>query len=164
MLTAFDVLLISVAIIILWVGLRKRMSLRKTGRHEDRQGALGGLIGYLVGHRQILRNPFSGTAHVLLFWGVVIPLLVIILSQFPLTMPKVPSQILSLVTDVLGIALLIGVLFFLIRRIRSRDPVKPKKALFPILVLLFVLLTGFLAEGTRLSIMSSGLTWASPVG
>lgn len=164
MLTAFDILLIVVAIIIMLVGLERRFSWWRMGQDEDRPGDLGGLVGYLLGHKKILRKPSTGIAHVILFWGFVVPLLVIILSQFGFTMTKVPSQVLSVVTDVLGIAMLTGTLCFLIRRIKSRGPERPKRAIFSILVLLFILLTGFLAEGTRLSIVSSGFSWASPVG
>jgi Fe-S oxidoreductase len=93
-----------------------------------------------------------------------IPLLIIILSQFGFTMPNIPAGLLSLLLDVLGTSMLMGILFFLARRIKSADPGAPKNTVLPLVVLLTILLTGFLAEGARISIIHPGFSWSSPVG
>ena len=134
------------------------------GRDEDRSGDWGGLLKYLVGHKKILGNRNAGTAHLILFWGLIIPLLIIILAQFAFTLPRALALLLSLLTDILGALMLAGTLFFLIRWIKSTGLDRPKRTIGPLILLLIILLTGFLAEGTRLSIVHPHFTWSSPVG
>ena len=146
-------------------GLAKRRALRKGRSDQSQKGDLGGLIRYLVGHKKILRNPYVGISHILMFWGVIIPIAIVVISQFGLTMPRVPSQILSFATDVLGVAMLAGTLFFLVRRIRRpKEERGLRNPNLPLLVFLFILLTGFLAEGARLSIVHPTFSGISPVG
>lgn len=164
MLTAFDLLLIGTAIIIMSVGLARRWSALRMGQDKGRTGDWAGLIGYLLGHRKILENRYAGIAHLILFWGFVIPLLIVILGQFRFTMPFMLARVLSLIGDILGIAILVGLVFFLIRRIQSIGPEAPKRTIFPMVVLLVIVLSGFLAEGTRMSITPSTVLWPSPVG
>ena len=164
MLTAFDALLIAAAFIIMLAGLTRRWSWWRMGRAEDRPGQIGELLGYLLGHKRILKNPASGIAHLVLFWGLVLPLLVAILAQFGFTMKPLPSRVISFVEDFVGIAMLLGVLYFLFRRLQSGGPDAPQKAILPVVVLLFILLTGFLAEGARLSIVPPEVVAASPIG
>jgi Fe-S oxidoreductase/nitrate reductase gamma subunit len=164
LLTAFDILLIGLALVIMVWGLSRRWSAWRIGQEESRSGDWTGLFAYIMGHKKILKNRYPGIAHLIVFWGFVIPLLIIIMAQFDLTIPHIPAQILSLLTDILGIALLAGTLFFLIRRLRSTRQGGPKNAIFSLFILLLVLITGFFAEGTRLSIMHPNFTWESPFG
>jgi Fe-S oxidoreductase/nitrate reductase gamma subunit len=164
LLAAFDILLIVVAIIVMLVGLVRRWSVWQMGRPEERPGDLLGLIGYLFGHRRILRGGGVGIFHLLLFWGFVVPLVLVIVTQFSFTVPKGVARPLSLATDVLGCAMLVGTLFFLARRLKDTGPNAPRRVLLPLSLLLFILLTGLWAEGTRLRILGMGFDWASPVG
>ena len=134
------------------------------GREEIRSGDLDGLMRYLLGHKRILRNRYTGTAHLMLFWGLAIPVLIVVLAQFRFAMPDILARILSLLLDLLGSAMLVGTLFFLARRIRPTDPGTAKRTILPLLVLLSILLTGFLAAGSRISILHPGFSWSSPVG
>ena len=164
LLTAFDLLLICIAIIIMSVGLARRWSSWRMGQDEDRSGDWAGLIGYILGHKKILGNPYAGVGHLILFWGFAIPMLIVILAQFRFTMPLMFARVLSLIGDILGITMLVGLLFFLIRRIESSGPEAPKRTIFPMVVLLIIVLSGFLAEGTRMSITPSKILWPSPMG
>ncbi|MBE9572354.1 MAG: 4Fe-4S dicluster domain-containing protein, partial [Proteobacteria bacterium] len=164
MITTFDLLLIGIAIIIMSVGLARRWSAWRMGQDEDRTGDSAGLIGYLLGQKKILENRYAGVAHLILFWGFVIPIFIVILAQFRFTMPLILARVLSLIGDILGIAMLVGLVFFLIRRIQSSGPEAPKRTIFPMVVLLIILLSGFLAEGTRMSITPSKVLWQSPMG
>ncbi len=164
MLSAFDILLICVALILMIAGLSRRWSAWRAGRWEGHSGDWAGLIIYLLGHGKILRVLGRGIAHLIVFWGFLVPLIVIILAQFAFRLPPVPSQMLSLLMDVLGIGLLAGTLFFLIRRIVSRDPLGPKRTVVPLIILLGILLTGFFAEGARLRIVHPEFAWSSPLG
>jgi Fe-S oxidoreductase/nitrate reductase gamma subunit len=161
---AFDIFLISLALIVLLVGLSRRWSAWQMGRKEDRSGDWAGFFGYLLGQKSILRDWKPGIAHLMVFWGFAVPLLIIILGHFGFTIPLVSARILSLLTDMLGIALLTGTLYFAARRVRSTDPMAPKKTALPLILLLIILVTGFLAEGVRLSIVHPQFSWASPLG
>jgi Fe-S oxidoreductase/nitrate reductase gamma subunit len=166
--TAFDILLIGTAILIVLAGFTGRRMRWRAGRQERCPGDLGGVLGYLTGQLPILKRRYAGVAHLFLFWGIAVFLLVIILAQFPLTIPVAAARILSLGLDVLGAVMLAGVVFFLIRRIRfnrsSADKVLPQSVLFPAITLMIILITGFMAAGTRMRIVPSDVPWASPIG
>ena len=164
MLTAFDLLLIAIAIVIMATGFRKRWAVVQLGRPEKLTRDPLGLIKYLFGHDKILQNRKAGWAHLFVFFGFLIPLVVIILSQFDFAMPVPVARLLSLLTELLGLAMLVGLVYFLLRRFGVAEPRAPKKTIFPVMVLLFIIVTGFLAEGTRLAIVPAGFSWSSPVG
>ena len=168
MISAFDILLICAAILIMLAGFAGRRLLWRKGREENCSGDMAGLIGYLIGQRLILKRRSGGVAHLFLFWGIAVFLLVVILAQFPLTIPATLARILSLCLDILGTLMLAGIVFFLIRRHRfkhmSAEKTLPPKALFPVIILMVILVTGFLAAGTRMSIVPPDAPWISPIG
>ncbi|UCD78792.1 MAG: (Fe-S)-binding protein [Desulfobacterales bacterium] len=164
MLTAFDLLLIAGAIFIMVAGFRKRWAVLQLGRQERPRRDPVGLIKYLFGHDRILQNRKAGWAHLAVFFGLLIPLLVIMLAQFDFTMPAVIALLLSLAAELLGLAMLAGLMYFLLRRLGSTEPRAPQKTILPVVVLLFAVVTGFLAEGARLAIVPNGFSWSAPVG
>ena len=164
MLTAFDLLLIAIAIVIMVAGFRKRWAIVQSGRPEKLSRDPLGLIQYLFGHHKILQNRKAGWAHLFVFFGFFIPLAIIILSQFDFALPVPVARLLSLLTEFLGLVMLVGLIYFLLRRFGASEPRAPKRTSFPVIVLLFIIVTGFLAEGTRLAIVPSGSSWSSPVG
>lgn len=164
MLTAFDLLLIAIAIVAMAAGFRKRWAVVKSGRREELSRDLPGLAKYLLGHNKIMQNPKAGWAHIFVFFGFFIPLIVIVLSQFDFAMPVPVARLLSLTTELLGLAMLVGLIYFLMRRIGAGESKGPKRTTLPVIILLFIIVTGFLAEGTRLAISPVGSSWASPLG
>jgi Fe-S oxidoreductase/nitrate reductase gamma subunit len=164
LLTAFDLLLIAIAIVVMAAGFRKRWTVVQSGRQERISRDPLGLIKYLFGHDKIMQNRKAGWAHLFVFFGFLIPLVVIILAQFDFAMPLPVARLLSLLTELLGLAMLVGLLYFLLRRIGTNEPRAPQRTIFPVVVLLFIMVTGFLAEGTRLAIVPAGFPWSSPVG
>ena len=164
MLTAFDLLLIAIAIVIMAAGFRKRWVVVKSGRPEKLSRDPQGLIRYLFGHHKILQNPKAGWAHICVFFGFLVPLTIIILSQIDFALPVAIARLLSLITEFLGLAMLGGIIYFLKRRMGAAEPLAPKKTYLPVILLLFIIVTGFLAEGMRLAIAPAGSSWASPVG
>lgn len=166
----YDYLLIAVAIIIMLTGLARRSAFWRMKAKSDRHGIQGdpaGLIRYLVRHRDIRQRFWVGSAHWILFWGMLLPLVVIILAQFGFTIPHAPARILSLLQDLAGGTMLIGTVLLFIRRLKAIDPQGPSRTFAPLLMLLIILTTGFLAEGARLSILrpdSTALAWSSPIG
>ncbi len=164
MLTVFDFFLVTLALLLGAFGFIRRRSLWRQGGAETRPGDWKGLIGYLVGQKRIVRKKGSGTAHLVLFWGVVIPLGIILLAQFDFSIPGPVAQLLSFFLDLLGIALLVGTFWFLFRRLNQPDYSLSFQTALPLLLLLIIAITGFLAEGTRLRIVPGGDLWASPLG
>jgi Fe-S oxidoreductase/nitrate reductase gamma subunit len=164
LISAFDLLLIAATFIVMLVGFSRRWSVWRLGREDSRSGDWPELLKYLLGHRKILKNPGPGKAHLMLFWGLIVPLIIIILAQFGFTMPIFPARLLSLLADILGLAFLAGTMFFLMRRKRSITGRATKKPFIPLFIFLFILLTGFATEGTRLSILQPPFPWESPLG
>jgi Fe-S oxidoreductase/nitrate reductase gamma subunit len=162
LISAFDFLLITLAFIFMIVGFSGRRSVWRMGREENRSGDWAGLFRYILGHAKILKDPGPGRAHLMLFWGFTVPMIVIILAQFGFTIPIIPARMLSLLADLLGIAFLAGTLFFLLRRRTGERELK--KPWIPLFLFLAILLTGFAAEGTRLSILHPTFPWESPLG
>ena len=81
LLTSFDLLLVVVAFLIMALGLVRRWSLWRKKKPADVSGDWSGLGSYLLGHGKILKRSTVGGAHLAAFWGVVIPLMVIILAH-----------------------------------------------------------------------------------
>ena len=164
LLTAFDLLLIAMAFIIMATGFRKRWTIVQSGRQEKLSRDPLGLIKYLLGHNKILQNHKAGWAHLFVFFGFFIPLVIIILAQFDFAMPVPVARLLSLLTELLGLAMLGALIYFLIRRFGAAEPYAPNRTYLPVLLLLFITATGFLAEGERLAIVPSESSWSSPAG
>ena len=163
-LTGFDILLTAVSLVVFLVGLERLRASWRMGRDEACAHDLKGLMGYLLGHRKILRRPMTGTAHLLVFWGFLYSLLMGILPQFGIVFPAVPAGILSLFSDVAGLGLLAGLVYLLARRLNKGIEKGPRGAVPAVLLLMVMGLSGFLAEGTRLAIMDVPWGWRTPVG
>ena len=166
----YDYLLIAAVFIIMITGLAKRCSFWRTHAKDESRKAKGDLLGllrYLIWQSDIRQRPWVGSAHLIIFWGLLLPMAVIILAQFSFILPYAPARILSLLQDVVGLIMLIGTLFLLIRRVQSEESQVPARTVLPLLILLIILVTGFLAEGARLSILppdEASSAWSSPVG
>lgn len=164
LITAFDLLGIGVALSIMGVGLARRWRFWRMKKPAAVPADWGGLWTYLSGHRDILRRPSVGMAHLAAFWGVILPLALILLAQFGGAIPGVPARLLSVIQDLTGAVLLAGVIYFLIRRMGLREADGPRGTLFPAALLLIIVVSGFLAEGARLNLLGTAPAWASPVG
>ncbi len=164
MLTSLDLLLLSLAIVIMGLGLSRIFRTIYSGRPEKCGKDRGFLFAYLLSHKTILRKPFAGTLHMMVFWGCVLPIIIIILAQTRLIIPSLLSSIISVMLDILGILFFAAAIIFFVRRAISKDTLGPKKSLLPILILIIILITGFLAEGIRLSIVHAENIWSAPIG
>jgi Fe-S oxidoreductase/nitrate reductase gamma subunit len=166
LLTSFDLLLIVSAFLIMGVGLARRWSLWREKKPAGVSADWKGMLESVLAQRDVLKRPSVGNPHLAVFWGVVVPLVVILLAQFGFVIPHAPAAVLSLVQDLAGLALLVGTVWLLLRRVmRFYVEEPPPGTYLPIIVLLVILLSGFLAEGARLRILEAGgLPWESPVG
>ena len=92
--------------------------------------------------------------------------MVIIIAQFTLNLPLLIARILSLVLDIIAVAALLSLLLVIFRRYVTRSPRLDNKlddatALF---LILFIILTGFMLEGLRLSVIGKDVHAWAPAG
>jgi Fe-S oxidoreductase/nitrate reductase gamma subunit len=156
MLSSFDIFLIISAIIILAYGIIRRHKIWKLGCGEEvvkNQGIkrLKEVIKYALGHKRILEDSLKGTAHLFIFWGFLLPLVIIVIAQFKPVMPIAVSRGISLILDLIGALAIIGIIILIRSKLREN---KLRDGLFSInlWILLAIFITGFLAEGARLNI------------
>ena len=159
MLSSFDLLLVVVTFILLFCGIRRRYRIWKQGNRQKYSASMiivrmTKVIGYVFRHREILQDIYGGTSHLLVFWGFMIPFIVVIIAQFRFTIPISIARGLSLLLDLVGILAILGTVMFLCRDLRDRRG-KRKKSLIHLWILLGVLVSGFLAEGIRLQIVDT---------
>jgi Fe-S oxidoreductase/nitrate reductase gamma subunit len=164
MLTSLDLLLLSLAIVIMGIGFSRIFASIGSGRQEKCEAKRGFLVKYLLNHKTILRKPFAGMLHMVVFWGCVLPVIIIILAQTTLIMPGLLSSIISVLLDIIGILFLASAIIFFIRRAISKETLTPEQSLLPLLILIIILITGFMAEGIRLNVLRPENIWASPIG
>ncbi len=165
LLTSFDLLVIALAFLIMGLGLARRWALWRENKPAGIAGNWQGLMASVLAHRGILDRPAVGLGHLGAFWGVVIPLLVIIVAQFGFIIPQAPARLLSLIQDLAGAALLIGTVYLLVRRLGREETEGPARTLLPIILLLVIVISGYLAAGARMSILETGgFPWSSPFG
>jgi Fe-S oxidoreductase/nitrate reductase gamma subunit len=125
---------------------------------------------------RVLKKAYPGIMHALIFWGVTIQVLgtIINLQQMALFIPFVELPFprgnlylaFELVMDLAGVAIILGVLMALFRRI----VLKPKNLetrwddSFALVLLMLIPIAGFTLEGTRL--LSAAPEWSnwSPIG
>lgn len=129
-----------------------------------------------IGQVRILRNAYPGVMHALIFWGMTIQIIgtIINLLQMQLFVPFVELQfprgtaylIYELLMDLSGVAIIVGVLMALFRRLVWRPSTLPTHwdDIYALVLLLIIPLLGFATEGLRL--LATAPAWAnwSPVG
>jgi Fe-S oxidoreductase len=162
--TAFDAFFAVVAFLAMVIGFARRFSRLRMGSDEDRRGSFSALMAYLVGHRRILRHRGRGLAHLLVFWGLILPLVVVMAAQFQVVLPRGFSVAVSLLLDLMGLAMMTGCLFFFWRRFKKLKDERIEGTLLPLTLLFLILCSGFMAEGARLNIQGEAFSWGSPVG
>jgi Fe-S oxidoreductase/nitrate reductase gamma subunit len=170
MIKTVDLFFILCVLTLFFWGINRRFRLWRAGADENRSGRMGFRIKTLfvegIAHRSILRDPYPGTLHLLLFLGFLFPLFVIFIVQFMFTLPSPISNLASLLLDILGFAAFISILLLLFRRYIRRPPrlSNTPDDLAALLLILGIVVTGFLFEGLRLSIIGMDKqTWA-PIG
>ncbi len=136
-----------------------------TGNRAERWGSL---LRFAIAQTRVLREPYPGLMHFLIFWGFSIPLIVTLLVVTGL-MPFLPERISGLVSfllDACGLAAAIGLALALYRRYGQRPDRldnQPQDAA-SLLLILAIVLTGLLVEAFRISSTRAAWSWASPVG
>ncbi|HUU51775.1 MAG TPA: heterodisulfide reductase-related iron-sulfur binding cluster [Candidatus Heimdallarchaeota archaeon] len=170
MIKTIDIFFVLCVLVVFFWGINRHFRLWRTGVKDDRSDRMGYRLKTLltegIAHRSILRDPFPGTLHLFIFLGFLIPLLVIFIVQFMFSLPLPLSNIVSLLLDILGFAAFISILLFLYRRYVTRPPRLSNTSddLAVLLLLLSIILTGFLVEGLRLSVIGKDKQAWAPIG
>jgi Fe-S oxidoreductase len=159
MLSSFDLLLIGVSLLVMAGGFIARWRMWRQGKPEGYGGSqplknIILLLDYFLAHRKILEDRTRGIAHLFIFWGFLVPLIVVIIAQFSPTMPVWSARGISLLLDVLGICAVAGTVMLLFGNLRDAQGPQ-KRSSVHLWVFLAVLVTGFLAGATRLAITES---------
>ncbi|PNU19245.1 electron transporter [Geothermobacter hydrogeniphilus] len=175
-------LLVAAAVGVLVWGLRKRLAIYRQGqpldRIDQRDERLKGVLRDVLLQVRVLRVKGAGTAHGLFFFGFVLLTIgtTLVFLQADILHPLFGIRFLkggfyllfSIVLDLAGLVGIVMLLGLAARRyiVRPKDlPTVSDNALMLVLLLL-ILVTGFLLEGTRMAATELGtsLSWWSPVG
>jgi Fe-S oxidoreductase/nitrate reductase gamma subunit len=119
-----------------------------------------------IAHTRILKDLYPGLIHLLLFLGFLIPFTVMVITQFVFTLSSVPARLLSLGLDLIGLAAISSLLLAMYRRYIARPSRLDNQSedFIALILLLFILLTGFFLEGLRLSVISQDTQAWAPIG
>jgi len=134
-----------------------------------------GLFIYVVGHRGVLRSPFPGISHLLLFWSFVtlsFSILIVLIQEY-LSFPLLGIRFFGFksypyyrsILDLMGILGLIGTISLACRRYlgRPKELDNQRTDAISLLLLSFVFLTGFSLTGVRNQIYQSPWSQWAPV-
>lgn len=179
-------LLLPLAIILAYAVYR-RYRLWRLGQPDNRLDNLANRIwsfavtGIVDGfiHRRFLRDPYPGLMHFLIFWGAIVFLLgaaIDFITHYAVSgvvngetvhgLWGAPYLGVSFVVDVLGIAVILGVIIATYRRYIQRPERldnKPENAIALSLIFVIVL-TGFIIEGLRIAVLDPPWAVWSPGG
>ncbi len=170
MIKTLDFFFILCLLVTLFWGINRRFRLWHTGVEDNRSDKMGfrlkSLFSEVIFHRSILRDTYPGTLHLFIFFGFFIPLAVIFIVQFMFTLPQPIARLFSFLLDIVGFAAFISLCLVLYRRYVTRPSRLSNKPedLVVVLLLLCVILTGFLVESLRLSIIGKDTQVWAPIG
>jgi Fe-S oxidoreductase/nitrate reductase gamma subunit len=130
---------------------------------------------HVIGQARILSKAYPGVMHLLIFWGVTIQVLgtAINLMQmelfvpFALTIPRGNAYLIyELLMDLAGLAILVGVLMALFRRLVLRPKTLQTRwdDIYVLIMLGLIPMVGFTIEGLRLLVAQPAWSAWSPVG
>ena len=172
MLSSLDFLLVIITLVFFIYGIYKRTRLWQIGKPEDRSDHRKERFRKLwregILQVKILKERAPGLMHLFLFWGFLIPLLIIVLLNLKLDLylPGWLAAIISIILDLCGLAALIGIFIAFYRRFVQKLEQLDRQAEDAIVLglLFLIVLSGLSVEGLRMSIASAGTGIWSPIG
>jgi Fe-S oxidoreductase/nitrate reductase gamma subunit len=172
MFSSFDLFLVLVVAVVFAYGFYRRYRLWMVGkpdhRTDQRKERLKSLWAYVMGHKRMLRDTYPGWMHLFIFYGFLIPFVIVVITQANFSLPKVLALPLSLLFDLVGVLGITGVLLAAYRRYVQKPENQTYDTslgnLLALLVLLGIFALGFSIEGLRIArTQPEGVAW-SPVG
>jgi len=172
MLSSFDLLLLFVVAGIFGYGLYRRSRLWRLGKKERRtdqpKERLRSIWAYVLGHKRMLKDAYPGWMHLFIFYGFLLPFVIIVITQANFTLPAPLALPLSLFFDLVGALGIVGLIMAFYRRyVKKPDNLTYDTTvgnLIALLLLLGIFGLGFCVEGLRIA--KTQPEWASwtPIG
>jgi Fe-S oxidoreductase/nitrate reductase gamma subunit len=172
MLSSFDLLLLFIVAVVFLYGMYRRYRLWMMGKPEKRtdqpKERLKSVWAYVMGHKRMLRDIYPGWMHLLIFYGFLVPFLVVVITQANFSLPDVLAFPLSFLFDLVGTVGIVGLLMASYRRYVQ----KPENQTYDnywgnaaaLLLLLGIFGLGFCVEGLRIALTQPGWVAWSPMG
>lgn len=175
----YPIMVLAIAIFV--YGFYRRINHWKLGQPEELSGSVGqrikSVLVFALGHGRILKEKYPGLMHVSIFIGIILLFFGTVTESFehyiwqlifsqPRFLVSSFYLIFSFILDIAGVAAIIGILLALFRRYIQRPERlinTPDNAILLIWIL-FVLITGFLVEGSRIASLDPEWKNWSPVG
>ncbi|MCW2279081.1 (Fe-S)-binding protein [Heliophilum fasciatum] len=143
----------------------------QVGKPEKRPGDLGRMLQEILLHRRLLQDKLPGLMHLGLFWGFLVLFVttVVIAIQEYLRIPVFSGggyKFFSLIADIGGMTVIIGVVIAFTRRYLSKAPGLDNRTDDGIALLLIMLiaLTGYFTEAIRIAAVGETAPAFSPIG
>jgi len=146
---------------------RVKVMMKATGSETDRLDNPGERFWHTIidvfGHKKLLREPYQGTLHFLILWGFIILFLGAMLDFFQVDIIEPIWGVhfmegnlylgYSVITDLAGFMVLVGVLMAMARRYFFKPAWLDEKTedMVTLWTILAIILTGFLLEGLRMA-------------
>ncbi|MDI6755069.1 MAG: (Fe-S)-binding protein [Thermodesulfobacteriota bacterium] len=172
MFSSFDLLLLFVVAIVFVYGFYRRSRLWLMGKKENRtdrpKERLISIWAYVLGHKRMLRDAYPGLMHLFIFYGFLIPFIIIVITQANFTLPEPLALPLSLFFDLAGTLGIAGVIMAFYRRyVEKPDNLTYDTSVGNLIALLFLLGIfglGFCVEGLRIARTQPAWAGWTPIG
>ncbi|MDO9209350.1 MAG: iron-sulfur-binding reductase, partial [Deltaproteobacteria bacterium] len=144
MFSSFDLFLLFVVAVVFLYGFYRRSRLWLIGKKENRtdrpQERLLSIWAYVVGHKRMLKDAYPGWMHLFIFYGFLIPFVIIVITQANFTLPDSLALPLSLFFDLVGALGIVGLILAFYRRyVKKPDNLTYDTTVGNLIALLFLL-------------------------
>ena len=170
MISLLDILYIVIALSLFCYGIYSHIRLWLVGKEERRGGSIGrriwSAVRYGIFQRYFFKEFYPGLMHLFVLIGFCIPLAVIIIVQYPFSLPLTFGKYFSCALDLIGLCAVVGCLLAIFRRYLvkpDRLDNTPDDAITLILVS-GIFIFGFLVEGFRIGITNPPDAIWNPLG
>ena len=172
MFSSFDLFLLFVVAVVFLYGFYRRSRLWLIGKKENRtdrpKDRLISIWAYVVGHKRMLKDAYPGWMHLFIFYGFLVPFIIIVITQANFTLPASLALPLSLFFDLVGALGIVGLIMAFYRRyVKKPDNLTYDTTVGNLIALLFLLGIfglGFCVEGLRIARTQPGWAGWTPIG
>ena len=170
MFSLLDTLLIVIALALCCYGVADHVRLWLAGQPEPRPvspgSGLWSALRYGLFQRYFLKESYPGIMHLLLVVGFCIPLAVVIITQWPFTLPVSFGKVFSCILDIIGFLAIIGCCLALVRRylIKPDRLDNTRDDALSLILVTGIFFLGFVIEGFRIGITQPPDAIWNPVG
>ncbi len=172
MFSSFDLFLLFVVAVLFAYGFYRRSRLWLIGKKENRtdrpKDRLISIWAYVAGHKRMLKEAYPGWMHLFIFYGFLVPFIIIVITQANFTLPTPLALPLSLFFDLVGALGIVGLILAFYRRyVKKPDNLTYDTTVSNLIALLFLLGIfglGFCVEGLRIARTQPGWAGWTPIG